>query len=90
MGLEFRESSLVVGPKTDRKMGEGMTVNLVLGFQNLEDRGITAKSKTYALLLSDLIVVGKEGATLLTDAPRSYNAISYSFVRVFVWNVCLM
>jgi nucleosome binding factor SPN SPT16 subunit len=80
-GIEFRESSFVIGPKTQRPLKTGMTVNLVLGFQSLEDKNIKDKIKTYALLIADIVAVGPVGepAAFLTTTGRKFTEISYSF-----------
>jgi nucleosome binding factor SPN SPT16 subunit len=43
MGLEFREASYLLSPKTERILKADMVFNLSLGLQSLED----AKGKPY-------------------------------------------
>ena len=57
-----------------------MTVNLVLGFSNLVNaEGSDSKSKTYALLLSDIVQVGENNASLVTDAVKDFSEVSFFF-----------
>jgi nucleosome binding factor SPN SPT16 subunit len=67
MGIVFRERCFLMTSKNDRKMREGMSFNLSIGFDGLEVEGDVSdeKAKTYALLLSDTIVVG-ETADVMT------------------------
>ena len=59
-GLEFRESSLVIGPKNNAVVKKGMVFNVNLGFSDLDnpdsndDRG-----KKCALFLSDTVLVAE-------------------------------
>jgi len=71
-GIEFRESSLVIGPKNNAVVQKGMVFNVNLGFSDLDnpdsndDRG-----KKCALFLSDTVVVGEESpATVLTNSKK--------------------
>lgn len=59
-GIEFRESSLVIGPKNNTVVKKGMVFNVNLGFSDLENAESTDdRYKKYALFLSDTVVVGE-------------------------------
>lgn len=76
-GIEFRESSMMIGPKctATAKAGQyglcscnqedniaytGMVFNVTLGFNQLENsQADDDKSKIYALLIGDTVVVNK-------------------------------
>lgn len=63
MGIEFRESSLLIGPKTTVLAKKGMVFNLNLGFNNLQNKDASDKEgKVYALFIGDTIMVN-EGST---------------------------
>lgn len=61
MGIVFRERCFLITSKNDRTMRDGMTFNLSIGFDGLEVETDVSdeKAKTYALLLSDTVVVGE-------------------------------
>lgn len=72
-GIEFRESQLVIGPKTNFVAKKNMTFIIAVGFSDLVNKGTSdAKLKNYALFLSDTVVVQDKGtpATLLTQKKR--------------------
>ena len=79
MGLEFRESLFVLGPKSNRPLKSGMIVNLTLGFANLEVPGEKdSKRKSYALLLSDTVQINHDGTIVLTQSDKELAGISYA------------
>lgn len=60
MGIEFRESSLVIGPKTHVVAKKGMVFNLNVGVSNLPNPESTDKEgKTYALFIGDTVMVNE-------------------------------
>ncbi|KAI3637175.1 hypothetical protein MIR68_004881 [Amoeboaphelidium protococcarum] len=77
-GIEFRESSMVIGNKSaDKVFQSGMTVVLILGFSGLKtvDGG-----KEYGLVLGDTLLVGEgdSGAKCLTgNAPEMADIVFY-------------
>jgi nucleosome binding factor SPN SPT16 subunit len=57
-----------------------MTINLSIGFQDLENtEAKDEKSKTYALLLVDTVRVTGDGGIALTDAPKGVNNVFFFF-----------
>ncbi|KAF9072976.1 FACT complex subunit SPT16 [Rhodocollybia butyracea] len=66
-GVEFRDSTYLLSSKNTHLLRENMTLNLGLGFSDLQD---TEGSK-YALQVVDTIRVGKSGSTILTDGMKS-------------------
>ncbi|KAI5451044.1 FACT complex subunit spt16 [Naganishia albida] len=72
-GIDFRDSSYLINAKNERTLRENMVFNLSLGFQNLPDP--KNKGKTYALLLTDTVRVGKETGILLTEGSRKVNEV---------------
>ena len=57
-GIEFRESSLVIGPKNNAIVKKGLVFNINLGFADLENtESSDDRYKKYSLFLSDTVVV---------------------------------
>ncbi|KAJ1922840.1 FACT complex subunit spt16 [Tieghemiomyces parasiticus] len=82
IGIEFRESAYLLNAKNTRPLRAGMTVNLALGFQDLENpKAASSKGQTYALSLIDTVVVGAAGspATALTTCPKQLNDAVFFF-----------
>mmetsp|Transcript_22159 Transcript_22159/g.52512 ORF Transcript_22159/g.52512 Transcript_22159/m.52512 type:complete len:1066 (-) Transcript_22159:1005-4202(-) len=78
-GLEFRDSSYVLSAKNDRPLKKGMVLTLTLGLENLENTKATDdRSRTYAIFLSDTVVVGEDGGEVLTSkATKKWADVSY-------------
>lgn len=72
MGIEFRESSIVIGPKTSAVAKKGMVFNINIGLANLTNSAATEKEgKTYALFIGDTVLVNEEQpASLLTQSKK--------------------
>eukprot|EP00954_Amorphochlora_amoebiformis_P003925 304368-Amorphochlora_amoeboformis.AAC.2 len=56
MGLEFRESNLVLNEKNQQILKSGHIVNFSIGFEKLKEG-----SKTYAMQIADTILITQEG-----------------------------
>jgi len=78
MGIEFRESSLLVTAKTDAVAKKGMVFNICVGLSGLKKSGAGDNaSSTYALFIGDTVVVeDKEPATLLTQLKKRVKHVS--------------
>lgn len=60
MGIEFRESSLLLGPKTNAIAKKGMVFNVNVGLSGLNNPDAKDKEgKTYALFIGDTIIVNE-------------------------------
>lgn len=72
MGIEFRESSLVIGPKTSLKATKNQIYNVNIGFSGLKNsEGKDKESKEYALFIGDTVVVNDgQPATVLTSSSK--------------------
>jgi len=80
MGLEFRESLFVLGPKSSREIKEGMIFNVAVGFSGIQNPDATdSKDKVYALLVIDTIQVLAASSVLLTDVTKDVSDVSYIF-----------
>lgn len=84
MGIEFRESSLSIGPKTTALARKGTVFNVNVGFASLTNKEATDKAgKTYALFIGDTVVVNDVSGLL-----HLFNAWSHSaFFNVILWNM---
>ncbi|XP_071546474.1 FACT complex subunit spt16-like [Panulirus ornatus] len=72
MGIEFRESALLIGPKTSAVAKKGQVFNANLGFSDLENPDATDQNgKKYALFIGDTLVVNEDQpATVLTASSK--------------------
>lgn len=77
IGIEFRESSYVIGPKCNRPVHSDMVISLSLGFQDVPDP--KDNKKTYSLLLLDTIKAGKNGSAYLSSGMKSKNDTIFYF-----------
>ncbi|XP_015121823.1 FACT complex subunit spt16 isoform X3 [Diachasma alloeum] len=78
MGIEFRESSLLIGPKTHAIAKKGMVFNVNVGLSNLSNAEATDKEgKSYALFIGDTVVVNETAnpATVLTTSKKKMKNI---------------
>ncbi|KAK2578648.1 hypothetical protein KPH14_012137 [Odynerus spinipes] len=77
MGIEFRESSLLLGPKTHALAKKGMVFNINVGLANLSNPDATEKEgKTYALFIGDTVMVNEgQPAAILTPSKKKVKNI---------------
>ncbi|OTF77526.1 hypothetical protein BLA29_001949, partial [Euroglyphus maynei] len=79
MGIEFRESSLQIAPKSTAIVKRGMIFNVSLGLSNLENREAQdEQSKIYALFIGDTVLVkdDKQPAQILTQSKKKLKNIA--------------
>jgi len=58
MGIEFRESTLLISAKSDCRVEKGMVFNINVGFSDLENPDAKdSESKKYALFIGDTVIV---------------------------------
>lgn len=75
-GIEFRESSLVIGPKNSIVVTKGMVFNVNVGLSNLINPDATDKvSKTYALFIGDTVVVNDVSTKYLKKSLKFWKSI---------------
>jgi nucleosome binding factor SPN SPT16 subunit len=87
-GLDFRDSTLTLSPKNGVTFKKGMVFCVSIGFQDLEltakdlsttpDSSPVSKLKTYALLVSDMALVGENGADVLTKMGKTLTDVAYN------------
>lgn len=79
MGIEFREASLQIAPKSNAVVKKDMVFNVSLGFSNLENRDAQdANSKVYALFIGDTVLVNDEKtpASVMTVNKKKLKSIA--------------
>lgn len=74
MGIEFREGSLLIGPKCTATFTKGMTCNTHIGFSDLKNETTSDEGgKKYALFVGDSIVVNEVRQFNSSCKLTSYN-----------------
>ncbi|VVC28157.1 Hypothetical protein CINCED_3A014976 [Cinara cedri] len=78
MGIEFRESSLMIAPKTTASVKKGQVYNLCVGLSGLTNKeGSNKETKLYALYVGDTVLVNEDTpATLLTPSKKKLKNIA--------------
>ncbi|KAF3657988.1 FACT complex subunit SPT16 [Capsicum annuum] len=80
IGLEFRESGLIINAKNDKVVKAGMVFNVSLGFHNLQAETTAEKSRNFSLLLADTVIVSNEGHEVVTHlSTKALKDVAYSF-----------
>jgi nucleosome binding factor SPN SPT16 subunit len=78
IGIEFRDATTLINAKNQRVLKAGMTLNVSIGFQNLENAKVKdPKQAKYSLLLVDTIIVTNDTPLVLTDGPKDVKHISF-------------
>merc|ERR1711936_752804 len=78
MGVEFRESSLVIGPNCDLTVKAGMVFNVNVGLTGIKEKSAKdGKSREVALFIGDTIEVREgEAGNLLTPSKKKVKNIA--------------
>ena len=78
MGLEFREGSLLLAPKSNAIARKGMVFNVAVGFSALENGSASdPEGKQYALFVADTVVVNEGSAgNVLTQCKKKLKNIA--------------
>lgn len=72
-GLEFRDGTFVLNAKAERTIAPNQVFSLTVGFTNLPG------DKPYALVLTDTVKTGFEGATVLTNFQKLRKEVTFYF-----------
>lgn len=78
MGLEFRDNSLIIGPKCTAELKKGMIFNLNIGISGLENKNASDKEgKNIALFIGDTVMINDEEnpASVLTQSKKKMKNI---------------
>ncbi|RDL37751.1 putative FACT complex subunit SPT16 [Venustampulla echinocandica] len=81
VGIETRDSTLILNAKSSRSLKDGMTLCVTTGFSDIENPNPQdKKSKIYSMVLSDTVRVTPSDAVIFTgDAPSDLDATSFFF-----------
>lgn len=81
IGIETKDNTLILGPKGNRTLKDGMTLVIQTGFTDIENRGSQAKKvKTYSLVITDTIRVAASKAINFTrDAKYDAESVCFFF-----------
>lgn len=87
-GIDFRDGSLVLSAKNPATFRTGMVFSLSIGVSGVkitedDKTGTNSKSavknlETFALLVADMVVIGKRNADILTKHSKALGDISYT------------
>ncbi len=78
IGLEFSDPLYSISAGNKKKLQDGMTFNVRVGFHNVDD---SVKGR-YSVLLGDTVLVTASGAEVLTDkATKKYVDVSYDIEK---------
>lgn len=77
IGIEFRESSMIIGPKCSAVVRKNMVFNVCVGLSGLTNKEASDKEgKVYALFLGDTVIVNDSGpASVLTQSKKKIKNI---------------
>lgn len=77
LGIEFRESSMIIGPKCGAVAKKNMVFNVYVGLSGLSNKDATEKEgKIYALFLGDTVIINESGpASILTQSKKKIKNI---------------
>ncbi|KAI8460997.1 FACT complex subunit-domain-containing protein [Phakopsora pachyrhizi] len=75
IGIEFRDSFLLLGPKCLRVLKPNMVFSLALSFAGIEDP--FDSNKTYSLQVIDTVVVQKSSSSILADGLKDVAQIAF-------------
>ena len=81
IGIETRDSTLILNGKSTRSLKDGMTLCVTTGFSDIENPNPQdKKSKIYSMVLTDTVrVTSSEPVIFTKDAPSDLDATSFFF-----------
>ena len=82
IGIETRDSTLILNGKSSRTLKDGMTLCITTGFSDIPNPEPQDKtSKTYSLLLTDTVRIRRDNATVVftNTAPWDLESTSFFF-----------
>jgi nucleosome binding factor SPN SPT16 subunit len=81
IGIETKDSTLMLSPKGNRTLKDGMTLVIQTSFSDIENKGTQAKKvKTYSLVIADTIRVAASKAINFTrDAKFDAESVCFFF-----------
>lgn len=80
IGVDFRDTHLLLNAKNDTVVKDGMTLSVVLGFSDIPNAHAEAKKyRSYSLLLTDTVRVTGDLPVVFTESAKARGDISYYF-----------
>ncbi|CAH6722224.1 FACT complex subunit Spt16p [[Candida] jaroonii] len=76
MGIEFRDSTLILNSKNERKLANGQIFSLTIGFSDLINK---SNNKKYSLMLTDTVKITDSKALVLTNHLKNKSEITFYF-----------
>ncbi|OQS01925.1 FACT complex subunit SPT16 [Thraustotheca clavata] len=79
IGLDFRESSMLLSAKNHHVVQVGQTFNVAIGFQNIPLSESRPKHlpETYSIMLADTVAVMENITKVWTKVPKEWSKIHY-------------
>lgn len=66
IGLELRDSNLILNQKSPYTLRDGQTITVISGFAGIETQSSDPRKQTYAMMLMDTVRVANDRATVFT------------------------
>ena len=81
IGIELRDSNLLLNGKNNRVLKSGMTLSVTVGITDVKDSDSKSKTKSvYSMVITDTIRVGEHGPHVFTkDAGVDMDSVSFYF-----------
>ncbi|KAL4912206.1 FACT complex subunit spt16 [Aspergillus aurantiobrunneus] len=81
IGIELRDSNMVLNGKNNRILKSGMTFSITVGLVDVEEPNLKDKKKNvYSMIITDTIRVGEQGPHVFTkDAGIDMDSVSFYF-----------
>lgn len=81
VGIELRDSNMLLNGKNSRVLKSGMTLTVTVGLTDIENSGANNKKNTiYSMVLTDTVRVGENGPHVFTkDAGIDMDSVSFYF-----------
>ncbi|PLN77876.1 transcription elongation complex subunit [Aspergillus taichungensis] len=81
IGIELRDSNMLLNGKNNRVLKSGMTLSVTVGITDVQDLDSKSKSKSvYSMVITDTIRVGEHGPHVFTkDAGVDMDSVSFYF-----------
>ncbi|OAX82283.1 FACT complex subunit spt16 [Emergomyces africanus] len=81
IGIELRDSNMILNGKTNKVLKSGMTLCVMIGFTDIQDPDPKdKKNETYSMVITDTVRVGESGPHIFTkDAGVDMDSVSFYF-----------
>jgi nucleosome binding factor SPN SPT16 subunit len=79
IGVEFRDSSLLLNAKNTRVLRDDMTLNLSVGFADIPNPEGKGANSHYSLEIIDTIRIAPDGPVVFTDSDKNRGNVSFYF-----------